>query len=168
MRCSKPVVCAIDGPATGLGAELALECDVSLVTSRARFGWGFVQLGLVPDTGAGTWLLPRTVGVSLTLELLLTGQWLGAERAVAIGLASEVVGSDELAARASSLARACGSGSPIASSQIKRLVREGLETSHEAHLIASRRALEQCFASEYHEEAVAAFLERRVPRFTGR
>ena len=79
MECPKPIVCAIDGPAIGMGAEFTSMCDVRIATPRARFGWVFVHRGLVPDTGAGTWILPRLIGVQATARLLFSGEIMSAE-----------------------------------------------------------------------------------------
>ena len=68
--CPKPVIAAIDGPAVGMGAEFTSQCDVRIASDRARFAWNFVHRGLVPDTGAGTWLLPRLIGMTAALRLL--------------------------------------------------------------------------------------------------
>ena len=79
MECPKPIVCAVDGPAIGMGAEFTSMCDVRIATPRARFGWVFVHRGLVPDTGAGTWILPRLIGVQATARLLFSGEIMSAE-----------------------------------------------------------------------------------------
>jgi Enoyl-CoA hydratase/isomerase len=79
VACGKPTICAVDGPAVGMGAEFTVQCDIRLCSPRARFAWNFAHRGLVADTGAGTWLLPRIVGVQRALRLLYTGEFLGAE-----------------------------------------------------------------------------------------
>ena len=75
-RCPKPVVAAVDGPAVGMGAEFATQCDMRIASTTARFAWNFVHRGLVPDTGAGTWLLPRIIGLPQALKLLYSGEFL--------------------------------------------------------------------------------------------
>jgi enoyl-CoA hydratase/carnithine racemase len=167
LHCDTPVIAAVDGPAVGLGAELTLQCDIRIATPRARFMWNFVRLGLVPDTGLGSWLLPRIVGLPAAYELLLDGGALDPERALAIRYVSEIVEPDMVLARAHERAAAVAAHSPFAARRIKRLVRSGLSASLDEHLRAHRAAIEECFRSDDHAEAVAAFLERRPPVFTG-
>ena len=80
VSCPKPVIAAIDGPAVGMGAEFSSQCDVRLATPRARFAWNFAHRGLVPDTGAGSWLLPRLLGPQKALQLLYSGDFLECRR----------------------------------------------------------------------------------------
>jgi len=98
IRCPKPVIGAIDGYAVGMGAEFTSQCDVRIVSDRARFAWNFAHRGLVPDTGAGSWLLPRLIGPSRALRLLYSGGFLEAAEAKAIGYANEVVAPEALRA----------------------------------------------------------------------
>jgi 2-(1,2-epoxy-1,2-dihydrophenyl)acetyl-CoA isomerase len=168
LRCDTPVIAAVDGPAVGLGVELTLQCDICLATPRARFVWNFVSVGLVPDTGLGSWLLPRTIGLAAAYELLLDGGPLDAERALELGYVAEVVEPDALPARARERAAALAERSPFAARRIKRLVRDGLSRPLDEHLRAHAIALEECFQSDDHAEGVSAFLERRAPAFTGR
>jgi enoyl-CoA hydratase/carnithine racemase len=167
LECDTPVIAAVDGPAVGLGAELTLQCDLRLATPRARFAWNFVRVGLVPDTGLGSWLLPRVLGLGAAYELLLDGGALDADRARALGYVCAVVEPESLLARAHELARSLAEGSPFAARRIKRLVRDGLSRTLEDHLRAHTAALEECFHSADHAEGVTAFLERRAPAFTG-
>ena len=99
MACPKPIVCAIDGPAIGMGAEFTSMCDVRIATPRARFGWVFVHRGLVPDTGAGTWILPRLIGVQATARLLFSGEIMSAEDMAGMGYVAAIVEPDELRGR---------------------------------------------------------------------
>ena len=168
VQCRKPVIGAIDGPAVGMGVEFASQCDVRIASSRARFGWVFVHRGLVPDTGAGTWLLPRLIGVPAALDLLYSGRIIDAEEAHAVGFVSRVVEPDELLPTARELAQAYLAGSPFAIGKIKGLVYEGLEREVGGHMAAHVEALTACFRSADHAEGVASFLERRPPIFTGR
>jgi enoyl-CoA hydratase len=167
LRSDTPVIAAVDGPAVGLGVELTLQCDIRLASPRARFAWNFVRVGLVPDTGLGSWLLPRVVGLAATYELLLDGGPVDAERAYRLGYVSEVVEPDALLARARERAAALAERSPFAARRIKRLVRDGLSRPLDVHLLAHAAALEECFRSADHAEGVTAFLERRAPAFTG-
>ena len=167
-QCPKPVIAAVDGAAVGMGVEFATHCDVRIASTRARFGWVFVHRGLVPDTGAGTWLLPRLVGLPTALDLLYSGRIVEAEEAHRLGFVREVVEPDDVLPRAYEVARSYLAGSPFAMGRIKELVYKGLERDVSAHMGAHVEALKACFASEDHAEGTAAFLERREPRFTGR
>jgi len=167
VECPKPIVCAIDGPAVGMGAEFTSLCDVRIASTRARFAWNFVHRGLVPDTGAGTWLLPRLIGTSKALQLLYSGAFLSAEEALGIGYVSRVVETDDLMAAAQAEAESFLAGSPYAIAKIKSLVYEGLERSIGEHMQVNTADLADCFASNDHAEGVASFLEKRAPNFTG-
>ena len=167
-RCPKPVIAAVDGSAVGMGAEIASLADVRLVSSRARFAWNFAHRGLVPDMGAGSWLLPRLIGPGSALRLLYSGDFLGADEALRIGFAQEVHEAGDLYAAAVSEARRYLKSSPVSIRLIKELVMKGLERSVTEHLSAHQEALAACFRSEDHKEGVAAFLERRPAQFTGR
>jgi enoyl-CoA hydratase/carnithine racemase len=167
-QCSKPTVGAIDGPAVGMGAEFSSQCDLRVAGTSARFAWNFVHRGLVPDTGAGTWLLPRIVGVQQALRLLYTGEMIDATEALRLGYVLEVVASDEVLDRAVALASAVAQGSPHSLGLVKRLVHEGFTASVHDHMVRHTAAMAACFASEDHREGVASFLERRPARFTGR
>ena len=166
--CPKPVIAAVDGAAVGMGAEFATQCDVRIASDRARFGWVFVQRGLVPDTGAGSFLLPRLIGPTAALRLLLSGELIDAAEAERIGLVSQVVGVDDLADAARAEAERYLSSSPFAVARTKRLLYEAMAGERSAHLLRTRSALAECFASEDHAEGVRAFLERRPASFTGR
>jgi enoyl-CoA hydratase/carnithine racemase len=168
MDCPKPIVCAIDGPAIGMGAEFTSMCDVRIATPRARFGWVFVHRGLVPDTGAGTWILPRLIGVQAAARLLFSGDIVGAEEMAAMGYLAAVVEPDELESAARAEAARFGAGSPFAIAETKALLYAGLGRSFEEHAAVNREVMERCFRSEDHKEGVASFLERRPPQFTGR
>jgi len=166
--CPKPVIAAVDGAAVGMGVELATQCDVRIASDRARFGWVFVQRGLVADTGAGTFLLPRLIGPTEALRLLLSGEIIDAREAERIGFVQRIVAPDDLLAAARAEAERYLGASPFAIARTKRLVHEALAGDLPAHLARTRTALEECFASEDHAEGVRAFLERRPATFTGR
>lgn len=168
VQCSKPTICVIDGPAIGMGAEFTSQCDLRIATPNARFAWNFVHRGLVPDTGAGTWLLPRIVGLQNALRLTMTGEMVDADEALRIGYVLEVVDSDRAMDRAKLLARSIAEGSPHSQELIKQLTYAGLTASVGEHMERHTRAMSACFRSEDHKEGVAAFLERRPAKFTGR
>ncbi len=166
--CPKPVIGAVDGPAVGMGAEFTSQCDLRLATPNARFAWNFAHRGLVPDTGAGSWLLPRLIGPQRALQLLYTGEFLTADEALAIGYVAKVVPAAELLDEARSLADRVLAGSPHSHKLMKALVYEGLGRDVAEHMAAHVPAMAACFKSEDHREGVASFLERRPANFTGR
>jgi enoyl-CoA hydratase/carnithine racemase len=122
----------------------------------------------VPDTGAGTFLLPRLVGPAAALRVLLSGELIDAREAEQIGFVTRVVPPDELATAARAEAERYLGASPFAVARTKRLVYEAMAGERASHLARSRTALEECFASDDHAEGLRAFLERRPARFTGR
>jgi enoyl-CoA hydratase/carnithine racemase len=139
-----------DGPGkTGLAA-----------TPRARFAWVFSRLGLVPDTGASHWLLPRIVGLPKALELLYSGEFLSGEEALECGYASYVVEPEELRPAAIELARRLAAGKPGATAAIKALTYGGLARDRAENQAATEAALAERFASDEFRDAVAAFLAR--------
>ncbi len=168
VECPKPVIAAIDGPAVGMGAEFSSQCDIRLATANARFAWNFAHRGLVPDTGAGSWLLPRLIGPAKALRLLYTGEFLSAQEAVAIGYVESLVDADVLQREARDLAGRILQGSPFSHARIKSLVYQGLGSEVAGHMGRHTEALGACFKSADHQEGVAAFLERRPANFTGR
>ena len=168
VTCPKPVIAAIDGPAVGMGAEFTSQCDVRIASTNARFAWNFVHRGLVPDTGAGTWLLPRIVGLQNALRLLYSGEFLSPEEALEIGYVTRVVAPNGLMAAARMEAQRFLAGSPFSQRLIKDLVYRGLERDLSEHMREHVKALKTAFRSEDHKEGVDAFLERRDANFTGR
>jgi enoyl-CoA hydratase/carnithine racemase len=166
-QARKPTIGAIDGAAVGMGAEFSSQCDLRLASTGARFAWNFVHRGLVPDTGAGTWLLPRIVGLQPALRLLYTGEMIDAAEALRLGYVLDVVPSSQLLPSAMELANAVAAGSPHSLGLVKSLVHEGLTASAAEHMARHTEALAACFKSDDHREGVAAFLERRPAEFTG-
>ena len=166
--CPKPVICAVDGPAVGMGAEFTSQCDIRIASTAARFAWNFSHRGLVPDTGAGSWLLPRLIGTSQAFWLLYTGEFISAREAHELKYVSGVFEPEDLMDEAWKLAEAVKEGSPFSHTRIKRLVYEGLGNDVAGHMKNHTEALAECFRSEDHKEGVASFLERRPPNFTGR
>lgn len=158
--CPKPVIAAIDGYAVGMGAEWASMCDVRIGTTRCSFSWNFVHRGLVPDTGAGTWLLPRLIGVQPALRLLLAGDTLDAEAAHALGFLTRLVEPGELMSASRQEAERYLTSAPGAVAATKRLVYDGMHHDALTHQQRSRRVLLERFASQEHARGIAGFLDQ--------
>lgn len=163
----KPVIAALNGAATGAGLDLALMADLRIAAESARLGETYVKVGLVPGAG-GAWFLPRLVGTAKALELFWTGDLIGAHEAERIGLVNKVVPDAELMPAARALAQKIAGGPPLSVRLIKRAVKEGLRSDLRSalDLISSHYAV--AASSADHREAVAAYLEKRKPVFTGR
>ncbi|MEE2682468.1 MAG: enoyl-CoA hydratase/isomerase family protein [Actinomycetota bacterium] len=163
--CPLPVIAAVDGAAVGMGAEWTSHCDIRIATTRARFSWNFSHRGLIPDTGAGTWLLPRQIGTQNALQLLYSGTWLDAQRALEIGYVYKTVEPDLLLPTAIEEARSYLLGAPSSHRMTKKLLYSGLYRDVAKHQEISRRALLECFQSDDHQEGLTAFTEGRPPDF---
>ncbi len=162
-----PVIAAVNGPAIGAGCDLACMCDIRVAGESARFAESFVKVGLVPGDG-GAWLLPRIVGFSKACEMALTGDMIDAREALACGLVSRVVADEDLLATAHQTATKIAANPVQAVRMTKRLLREG-QTTTLANLLELSAAMQAlAHATADHEEAVAAFVERRSPNFSGR
>lgn len=161
---SKPVIASVNGVAAGAGCNLALACDYRIASEHAKLGETFVRIGLHPDWG-GTWLLPRLVGRSRALELLMTGRIVDAAEALAIGMVDRVVPAAELAAETEKLARAIADGPPIAIAGIKRALRAGERNDLAAQIDLESRHQLDAFSSSDAAEGMAAFFEKRAARF---
>ena len=162
----QPVIAAINGVAAGAGASLALASDLRIASVDARFVLAFGRIGLVPDSGL-TWLLPRLVGSARAAELALVGDPLGANEALAIGLVGRVVRAAELLPAAHALADRIAEGPPRALAMTKRLLEAGWSTDLDEALEAEAAAQGLAGASADHAEGLAAFREKRPPRFSG-
>lgn len=158
-------VAAVNGVAAGAGLALALACDLRIATDEARLGATWSRLGLVPDWGATFWL-PRLLGMSRALELVLSGRMVQAEEAERMGLVHRVVEPGRLREVVQETATRVGP-SPEMVQETRRLLRAGLEGSLEAALAREAEAQEDRFLSEEAAEGFAAFREKRPPRFDG-
>jgi enoyl-CoA hydratase/carnithine racemase len=162
----RPTIAVVDGAAAGFGCDLALACDLRVVSERAKFGEIFVKRGLMPD-GGGTWLLPRLIGLGRALELLYTGDIVSGEDAVRIGLANMLVPASEIATRATELAVRIASGPPLVHRLVKRAVYASLDGDLAAALDREATGQLQLLGSADFNEGVTAFLQKREPRFQG-
>ncbi|MFJ9035179.1 enoyl-CoA hydratase/isomerase family protein [Streptomyces sp. NPDC102406] len=167
LDCEKPVIAAVNGTAAGLGAHLALACDLVLAAESARFIEVFVRRGLVPD-GGGAHLLPRLVGPRRAKELMFFGDALPAADAERWGLVNRVVPDAELARTAREWAERLASGPTRALALTKQLVNAALDTDRAAAFAAEASAQELNMATHDANEGVTAYRERRSPRFRGR
>jgi enoyl-CoA hydratase/carnithine racemase len=161
-----PIIAAVNGHAIGAGCDLASMCDIRISNESAKFAESFVKVGIIPGDG-GAWLLPRVVGLSKAMEMVLTGDMIDAKEALACGLVSKVVPDADLLAEARKIADRIAVNPPHAVRMSKRLVRQGLNTDLKTllELSAAMQALAHHTAD--HREAVAAFVEKRKPKFTG-
>jgi enoyl-CoA hydratase/carnithine racemase len=157
-------IAVINGIALGGGLELALACDLRIAAATASLGLTESRVGAFPGAG-GTQRLPRVVGRSRALQMMLTGEPVSAHHALNIGLINEMVDSDGLDQRAHALAELLGTRSAPALATIKRLVVEGMDRPLQDGLALERAALPAILGSADYAEGLAAFEERRPPRF---
>ncbi len=163
----KPVICAINGVAAGAGVSIALLSDIRICSENAKFGMVFVNRGLIPDCGA-TFLMPRLLGVSKSLELMYTGDLIDAHEAKLVGLVDKVVPQERLMGEAMGLAKRLAKAPPLAVAQIRRAVHSGLLNNLEQQLYFETYAQNFLFGTEDFLEGVNSFLEKREPQFKGR
>jgi len=166
-RFSKPVIAAVNGAAYGAGLDLACAADFRLAADTARFCEVYVRLGLAPG-GGGAWLLPRIVGLTNALDLILSGEPIDAATALRIGLVSRVVAADALAAATREFARRFVLSAPRGVQVAKRALYRGLDMSLEAALDFVRPQISALRQTEDHQEGLRALRERRLPQFEGR
>lgn len=161
-----PTVAVINGAALGGGCEIALACDMRIAAADALIGLTETRIGVIPGAG-GTQRLPRQIGTALALELMMTGEPVTGMRAAEIGLVNAAVPGDALDERARTLAGVLASRSPLGLREIKRLVYEGRELPLRVGLQREREVLLRILDSADYAEGLAAFAERRPPRFRG-
>ncbi len=166
-KMSKPVIAAVNGYALGGGCELAMSCHLRLAASNAKFGQPEINLGLIPGYG-GTQRLPRLIGRTQALYLLLTGEMIDAQRALQLNLVNEVVEPEKLLERARALAKLFSEKPPIAIKFILQAVDEGLNTNLDAGLNLEAELFGNICATEDMKEGTAAFLEKRKAIFKGK
>jgi enoyl-CoA hydratase/carnithine racemase len=164
---AKPVIAQIHGPCLGLGAEVALACDLRVMAEEATFGLPETRLGLIPDVGGST-RLPAVVGLGNAKELIMTGRTIGAGECLRIGAANRVVPAAELDATTQSLVEELLAASPIAVGLSKRVL-DGVAKPTLAASLEQEVTIQQTLvATDDFREAGAAFMEKRPPNWTGR
>jgi len=161
-----PMIAAVNGPAIGLGNDVACLADMRIAADSAIFGATFLKIGLVPGDG-GAWILPRTIGHARAAELFFTGDTIDAQTALSWGLVSKVVPADTLMDEAKSLASRICRQPPDVLRMTKKLMREGQMTSFDTIMEMSAAAQALAHLTSDHAEAVAAFFEKRQGQFKG-
>jgi 2-(1,2-epoxy-1,2-dihydrophenyl)acetyl-CoA isomerase len=165
-RLEKPIIGAINGVAAGAGISVAMACDIVIASEKASFTEAFVRVGLVPDTGS-SWFLPRLVGYQRAAQLMFTGDPVDAATAAQIGLINRVVPAEALMDEANTLAARLAQAAPIALALAKRALNRALDSSLDEALEFEAQLQSVAGRSKDHKEGVAAFVEKRPPKFTG-
>ncbi len=163
----KPVIAAVNGFALGGGCELAMACTIRLAVETAKFGQPEVTIGIIPGYG-GTQRLPRLVGKGRALQMILTAEMIGAQEAYRIGLVNEIVPAADLLPRAEAILNRIGANAPVAVKLAIDAANRGLDVSLADGLNIEASLLAQCAATGDMKEGVAAFREKRKPKFQGR
>lgn len=166
-QMTKPVIAAVNGPASGAGCNLALACDLRIVSATATFSQSFVKVGLHPDWG-GTYFLPGLVTPNKACEMFFLGDAIDAEEAMRLGIANKVVAPDELEGATLALAERLRDAPPVSIAAAKQAIYMRQTADLEEMLRYETEAQMRCFESADGHEGIRAFLEKRVPRFTGR
>jgi enoyl-CoA hydratase/carnithine racemase len=162
--CRKPVIAAVEGAAAGAGFSLALACDMLIASREAVFVMAYSSVGLSPD-GGGSWQLSRQLPRQLATELLLTGERIQAERLHALGVVNQLTDKGQALQAAIQLAEKLSARAPNVLASIKELVSDAPERSLTDHLVAERDAFVKNLHHANGGEGIAAFLEKRKPRF---
>jgi len=163
----KPSIAAVNGAAYGLGCGIALACDVRIAGRAARFSEAFIRNGLIPADGS-TWQLPKLIGMANTLWMQYTGDAIDGEQALRMGLVNELTDDDKVVDLAIERATRLAKGPIYSMALIKQLVHQGFQQDLAEHLALASRAQELARKTQDHKEGVAAFLEKRPPKFIGR
>ena len=160
----KVFIAAVNGYALGGGCELALACDMRIASRRAKFGLPETGLGILPG-GGGTQRLARQVGLGKAKEMVLTGEVIGAEEAWRLGLVNQVTEPEELLGAAEAMARKVLTRGAMANAYAKEAMTRGMECDLRTGIEYERNAFALCFATGEQREGMAAFVEKRPPRF---
>ena len=163
----RPTIAMVDGYAVGAGTNLALCCDLVIASDRAKFGELFNKIGLAPD-GGGTWFLPRLIGLARAKELIFTGDLFDAAEAARMGLVNRVVPAAELRAVTRALAEKIAAGPPAVQRMAKHMLNRAATSDLPAALDLEAYSQGLAIAGEDHQEGLAAFFDKRAPKFTGR
>jgi enoyl-CoA hydratase len=161
----KPVIAVVNGFALGGGLELALACDLIIVSEKAKMGLPEVNLGVFPGFG-GTQRLPRLIGMLKAREMIFTGEAIDARTAKEIGLVNQVMPDDELLTKTKELAKKIAEKSRQALKLAKKAINQGKEIGLSSGLALERELFSQCFTQPDQKEGMAAFVEKRKPKFT--
>jgi enoyl-CoA hydratase/carnithine racemase len=163
----QPFIAAVGGAAVGFGCDLALACDLRVVSTQGYFQEIFVKIGLMPD-GGGTFVLPRLVGMGRALEYMMLGRRIEADLAREVGIANRVVGPGDLAAEARTLAEELAAAPPLALARIKKAVRENSFGTLDRALDHEKASQLELLASQDLVEGVMAWAQKRPPVFQGK
>ena len=163
---SKPTIAMVDGFALGGGTELALSCDLRIASTRAKFGTPEINLGLIPG-GGGTQRLSNILGYGKAMEMVLTGEMVGSEEALRLGLINDVVEPEQLESRTMEMAENIAKKSPYTIKVAKRAVRSALDLGMSEGILAERSEFVALFDTEDKEIGVQAFLERKDAEWKG-
>lgn len=166
VRMNAPVIAAVHGYAVGAGMSLALACDFVIAARSARFSVAYTRVGLTPD-GSMSYFLPRTVGLKRALELTLTNRMLTAEEAFSLGIVTRVVPDEELLVQANQLALQLASGPSKSFGAAKRLMQTGWSQSLETQMEEESRTISDITRTQDTQEGIAAFVEKRTPKYKG-
>ena len=168
VRSPLPVIAAVDGIAAGIGSDIALAADLRLASDRAMFSEIFVNIGLIPD-GGGTFNLPRLVGTARAMEMAMTGRKIPAEEAHRWGLVNYVYAQAEFETKVREFAESLAEKAPLSVARSKKAIRASLDGGTLQHALLREADLQlELFATDDFREGVAAFLEKRPPKFQGR
>ena len=159
----KPTIAAVNGAASGLGADTALACDFIIASPWASFTWSYINRGIVPD-GGGMYFLPRRVGLAKAKELIFGGRKVDLDEAVALGIADRKSGADTLVADAQAWARELSKGSATALALGKTILNQTFESSAEQIFKQGSQAQGICYTSTEHRESVMAFLAKSASK----
>ncbi|HUG25432.1 enoyl-CoA hydratase/isomerase family protein [Piscinibacter sp.] len=161
--CPKPVIAAVNGAASGLGADTALACDFIIASEWANFSWSYIHRGIIPD-GGGMYFLPRRVGLSKAKELIFTGRKVDVDEALALGIVDRKTSADTLVTDAQAWATALSKGSPTALALGKTILNQSFELSAQQVFAQGSQAQGICYTSTEHRESVMAFLAKSAAR----
>jgi len=159
----KPTIAAVNGAASGLGADTALACDFIIASPWATFTWSYIARGIIPD-GGGMYFLPRRVGLSKAKELIFSGRKVDVDEAVALGIADRKTGADTLVADAQAWARELSRGSATALALSKTILNQSFESSAQQIFMQGSQAQGICYTSTEHRESVMAFLAKAASK----